>query len=191
MKTNANENKLLATVYLNLRGNKKKRQDWIEIARAVDWAVAHYGSVAAAAEKLGYSYELVRTIRSLLTLPEEVQAEIRKGRILYDAAQRLARVKDAEQQRRIASTIVGMSSHDARQVIQLAKRFPKRDPQMFRKQVEHSKGRTRQVHVVILPLSPELYKKLAGLARERELSVEKLILGKLGDFAVPGGSPNQ
>ena len=182
MKADPSENKVLATVYLNLRGAKKKRQNWIEIARAVDWAVGRYGSVAAAAEKLGYSYELVRTIRTLLTLPDEVQTEIRNGRILYDAAQRLARVKGTERQRQIATVIAGMTSHDARQVIQLAKRFPQKNPQLFRQQVESSKGRTRQVHVVILPLSSELFQSLTTLARKREQSVEKLILGKLGDF---------
>lgn len=182
MKADDRENRALATVYSNLRGAKKKREDWIEIAQAVKWAVGRYGSVSAAAEKLGYSYELVRTITALLTLPASVQVEIRKGRILYDAGQRLARVEGATRQRQIASVIAGMTSHEAREIIQLSKRFPDKDPREFRKQVENSKGKTRQVHVVILPLSAELFQKLTSLAREKDLSIEKLILGKLGDL---------
>ena len=185
MTRDSRENNALATVYLNLRGGKKKKSNWIEIATAVKWAVRRYGGVGAAAEKLGYSYELVRTIPTLLTLPKEVREQVRNGKILYDAAQRLARLKDPDQQRKTAQAIIGMTSHDARQVIQFAKRFPDRDPQDFRRQVESSKATTKEVHVVILPLREELFLKLRRQAQEENVSVEKFILGRLGDFVRP------
>jgi hypothetical protein len=186
MTSRRDENRKLATVYLNLRGAKKKPQDWIEIAKTVRWAIDRYGSSRLAAEKLGYSYELIRTIASLLTLPPDVQDMVRDRRILYDAAQRLARVKGPERQRTIAKAIAGMPSHDARQVIQLSKRFPDANPSAFKSQVAASKRETQHVQVLILPLRDATYKALKSLAVRRGLSTERFALEVLTELVAAG-----
>ena len=43
------------------------------------------------AEKLGVSYELIRSILKLSTLPEEVKGLMKDGKILYDVGQRISR----------------------------------------------------------------------------------------------------
>src|SRR6267378_388415 len=86
------EDKLLAELFLSLKGSKKKREDWISIAKKCKRLVDHYRSYGVAAQKLGVSSELIRSAVLLLSLPKEVQVLVKDGKILFDAAQRLARI---------------------------------------------------------------------------------------------------
>jgi hypothetical protein len=175
----AQENKLLGFLYSNLKGSKRKRVDWIRIAKAVDLAVKHYGGPRAASKKLPISPPMIRSIVSVLSLPPAVQAEVRRGRILQDAAQRLATIKNKQQQIRIARVIVGMSAHDARQVIQFAKAFPDGDLEAFVSRIRESKGRKMDLHVVLLSLNREQIKAIQPRAHRDGLTIQQWIVSLL------------
>lgn len=175
------EDKLLAELYVILKGRKRKPKDWISIAKTCKKLIDHYGSKHVAAQKLGVSYELVRSIASILELPTEVQNLIREGKILLDAAQRLARIQGAGRQVRVANLIAGLRSHDARQVIQYAKRFPDADLEDFKKRVTSPKTEPERIDVVVLPLQHDVFETLRRIGARRGVSVQRVILELLSD----------
>ena len=171
---NFDEDEILARLYLNLRGAKRKRDNWMEIARKSRKLTDHYGSVQITADKLGVSYELVRSILTLLTLPEEVQQYIEKDQILYDAAQRLARIRNKDTQIKVARTIIGLSSHDARQLIQYAKKYPDAPLDDFKRRIE-SKDKIEKIHLLLVPFKEETVAILKHISKKQKISPEKLI----------------
>jgi len=176
-----NENKLLANLFLNLKGSKKKREDWISIAKKCKKIVTDSKDRKEAAQKLGVSTELIRAILNLLELPDEVQQLIKEGKILFDAAQRINTIKlndtKKEQEKRIevAKTISGLSSHEQREIIQYAKKFPNSSLKDFTKRVSKHRE-VRQIHVVVLPLENDVYYVLQNQAKRKKISLEKIIL---------------
>lgn len=175
MKT-MDEDELLASLYLNLKGSKKKRENWIEIAHQCKQLRVHYGSAHITAEKLGVSDELVRAILTLLTLPEEVQQRIKNNQILFDAGQRIARIKNKETQIKVAEAIIGLKSHDQRQVIQYAKGYPHASLDDFIERLVDSKDKIEKLILLILPLQEDTYAILKIMGAKEKSSPEKLIL---------------
>lgn len=171
-----NEEKILASLYLNLKGSKKKKDNWIEIADNCKQLVDYYGSAMKVAEKLGVHYEIIRSILKLLTLPEEVRQLIRVNKILFDVGQRIARIKDAKTQIKVAKAVVGLSNHDAREVVQYAKKYPDASLEDFRRRVIDSKNKVEKINLAIVPIKEETYKLLKKFGQRYKLSPEKLIL---------------
>ena len=169
------EEKILASLFLNLKGPKKKRDNWIEIANNCKQLVDYYGSMREVAEKLGVNYEIIRSILKLLTLPEEVKSLVKNNEILFDVGQRIARINDRETQTKVAKAVVGLPSHDAREVIQYAKKNPDADLEDFKRRVIKSKNRMEKVHLTIIPLKEETYSFLKNIGAKDGLSPEKLI----------------
>ncbi len=170
-----NEEKILASLYVNLKGKKKKPDNWIEIASNLKKLSNFYGSPEKAAEKLDVSDELVDSILRILELPGEVQDMIAKGDILYDAAQRLERIPDTGKQIEVAKAMMGLTSHQARDLIQYAKKYPEASISAYKKRVENSEGKTERINIIVLPVRNETYSSLRRASRKRKVSVEKLV----------------
>jgi ParB-like chromosome segregation protein Spo0J len=178
-----NEEKLLASLYVNLKGAKNKSADWIEIATNSKKLSDYYGSPRELADKLGVSYELIRTILRLLKLPPEVRQLVKEGEILYDAAQRIERIRDPRRQIEVAKAAVGLTSHQTRDLIQYAKKYPNSNPAEYRNKIVHSVGRKERINVVVLPLRDETYVSLREYSKNRGVSVEKLVMQIISDWA--------
>jgi hypothetical protein len=178
----AKDEDLLAELFLDLKGPKKKRSDWITIAKKCKKAVEMFGSLEKAAEKLGVSYELLRSITTLLTLPNEVQALVREKKILYDAAQRLYRINDRKKQTQVAKAMAGLRSHQQREIIQYAVKYPNANIQDFGARVAKPEKTREKIHVIITPLREETYRVLARQSSNRKISIEKLILQVLDNW---------
>ncbi len=176
------ENKVLAELFLELKGRRAKRRDWITIAKDVKSLIDQHGSYQIAAQKVGVSRELIREIVSVLKLPTQVQSYVSRGEILLDAAQRLNTIQGSEHQVRVARLIAGLPSHDARQVIQYAKRFPNADLDEYKERVASSKARTELIDVIVLPLQHDVFKTLSRIASQRGLSVRRLVQQIVSDF---------
>lgn len=170
-----NEEKILASLYLNLKGKKKKPDNWIEIASNLEKLSNFYGSPERAAEKLGVSNELVSSILRILKLPSAVRDMIAKGEILYDAAQRLQRISDSDKQVEVAKAMIGLTSHQARDLIQYARKYPEANISAYKKRVESSEGKTERINIIVLPVRNETYSLLRRVSRKRKTSVEKLV----------------
>jgi len=171
-----NEEEILANLYLNLKGPKKKKDNWITIAHNCKQLTDYYGSAKKVAEKMGVHYEIIRSILKLLTLPQEVQQLIKNDEILFDVGQRIARINDKETQIKVAKAVVGLSNHDAREVIQYAIKYPEAPIEDFKKRVIDSKNKIEKINLVIIPLKVETYELLKKIGEKDKLSPEKLLL---------------
>jgi len=171
------EEMLLADLYLSLRGRKKKKDNWIDIAKKCQQLVDYYSSPKIAAEKLGVSYELIRSILILLKLPEEAQQLVKNGKILYDAAQRIYRVKGVKRQIEVANAIAGLPSHKAREIIHYAKKYPNSALANYKRRViaASTPGREK-IHLAIIPLQTKIFEQLQRRSEKEKISVEKLIV---------------
>jgi ParB-like chromosome segregation protein Spo0J len=178
-----NEEKLLASLYVNLKGPKNKSANWIEIATNSKKLADHYGSPRKLADKLGVSYELIRTILRLLKLPPEVRGLVKEGDILYDAAQRIERIRDPRMQIEVANAAVGLTSHQVRDLVQYVKKYPNSSPAEYRNRIVHSVGRKERINVVVLPLRDETYVSLKEFSKDQGVSVEKLVLQIISEWA--------
>lgn len=180
------EEKLLADLYYNLKGPKTKHENWIEIAKKCEKLVQHYGSTRTTAEKLGVSFELVRSIVSLLKLPKEVQKLVRENKILFDAAKRISTIKDPHNQVEVAKAIAGLPSHKQREIIQYAKRYPDSGLGDYIDRVTRPKPKPERIHVAVIPLRDEIYKSLQVAGRMQKISVERLILNVIEQWLGKG-----
>lgn len=170
------EDELLAELYVDLKGPKKKRDNWINIAKKCQSAIKIYGSTEEASKKLGVSYELLRSITTLLTLPREVKTLIEERKILYDAAQRLYRISDPQKQIQVARTIAGLPSHTQREIIQYAVKYPNSGLDSFKKRLQIPETRTERIYVVVLPLREKTYRFLERRSARKGTSIEKMVL---------------
>jgi hypothetical protein len=170
------EEKILARLFLNLRGAKKKQGNWIDIAQDCKQLRDYYGSAKKVADKLGVSYELIRALLKLPMLPEEVKDLIKDDKILFDVAQRIARINGKERQVEVARAVAGLPAHDARDLIQYAKKYPKEPLNDFKKRVTEGKDKVEKVHLAIIPLKAEIYSLLKTEGQRKKVSPEKLIL---------------
>lgn len=176
------EERLLADLYFDLKGSKKKRADWIEIAKKCNRLADHYGSVRLASQKLGVSYELVRSIISLLRLPKEVQTMVKENKILYDAAKRLLTIKDANKRTEVAKAIVGLPSHRQREIIRYARLYPESDLTNYIRRVVEPTRRTETIRVAVIPLRNPMFHSLDTIRKVRKITVERLILNIVDEW---------
>jgi len=178
---------LLATLFVNLKGDKKKKEDWISIANKCAELVKKK-SHKKLANELGVSPELIRAILSLLELPKEVQHLIKEGKILFDAAQRINTIdRDKEKKQRgkrqieVARAIAGLTSHEQREIIQYAKKYPNSTLSNFKKRVTLEVP-TEKIHVAIIPLNEELFRSLQSESVKNKISLEKAILNIIEEW---------
>lgn len=175
------ENQKLANLFLNLKGSKKKRDDWIKIAKICRDVLNKSKDRKEAASKLGVSTELIRSIVSLLDLPTEIQQMIKNNEILFDAAQRINTIKNddknKERKRRIdvAKAISGLTSHDQREIIRYAKKFPNSSLKNYKKRVT-AKQEIKEIHIAVIALEKEQHSKLNIITKKKKISLEKLLL---------------
>jgi hypothetical protein len=174
MSIESEKERLYSDLFRDLKGAKIKSDDWITIALKCKRLVELEGPYSKVAEKLGVTSELLRSILTLLQLPNEVQQLIRNRKILYDAARRLTAL-EPKRATEVARIVAGLPSHKQREVINYAKRFPKSGLQNYTKRVTKQE-RVEKIYVAILPLKSDLHESLLSEAHRRKFSLEKLIL---------------
>ena len=179
------DSKLVAGLYLDLKGPKKKRRDWMSIARDCQKLKKELGSPKEVAGKIGVSEQIIRAILSLNDLPLEIQEMVRRGDILFDAAYRLNTLPTAEKQIEVAKMVVGLSNHQTRDLIFQAKKFPDSDLTDFRRRLKSPSG-TRRVHVAIVPLEEETYARVQKMSKTLGRPVEKILSDAITDWVGKG-----
>ena len=177
------EEETLANIFMVLKGNKRKREDWISIAKKCNYILQKSNSIEDAAKKLGVSYELLRGILSILKLPKEVQQLVKNGDILFDAAQRINRIKDPDRQKEAARIVAGLKSHEQREIIQYAKKYPKASLSDFTKRVI-SPVDIEKFHVVIIPLEDKIFQVVDEERKKQKNSLEKILVNIVEQWVV-------
>ena len=186
------EEGLLADLYIDLKGAKQKRDDWIEIAKKCQKLANHYKSTKVAAQKLGVSYSLLRTIIRLLELPQEVQRLVKTKRILYDAAQELL----ADGRGRASILNISRPSGLGIAIDSGGATFSTWTPpapvlsewqfegnlQSVIGRVNKPKPEAEKIRVAVIPLREDTYSSLHAFGAKRKISVEKVILGIIDEW---------
>jgi len=168
------EDALLASLYVNLKGSKTKKEDWISIATKLNKIAKTSKSRKIVAEELGVSPELIRSILSLLDLPKEAKQLVREGKILFDAAQRLNTIKK-ENRVNVSREIVGLKSHQQREIIQYAKKYPNSSLSNYKKRVIVT-PKTEKIQIAVIPLKEKTFQVLQKECKRRKISLEKILL---------------
>ena len=176
---NENIEDIITFLLYNIKGRKKKRDDWITIAKKCQEATEYFKSYKKLAYRLAVSPELIRSILKLLELPRETQELIKERKIGMDAAQRIMRIKNPKDQIKVAKIIKDLSAHDARDIIRFAQSNPNssiNELENYKKRVLESKTKTKNIHITIVPFNEETYQKLKETANKQKISLEKLIV---------------
>ena len=170
-----NEEKILAILYSNFSGKGKQKNDWIFIAQKLNELKSLYGSDEKVAKNLDLSREMVRSTIKLLDLPEEIKKIIRDGKISQDLGWRLLAIDNQKTQIQVAKTIIGLSAHDARDMIRYVKNNPDSSVADQIARLKKSRENIRKLNLVITTLSDEEYNKLQQLAKEKSKRINELI----------------
>lgn len=111
----------LATAFSNTR-LKKRPNDLVTVAGAMEYLAHLYKSQKAVAKKLDLSVEMVRQFLTVLKLPKNVQALFKSRRIdSIDIAKELAALGNKRKQQSAAKAIVNSQSKDVRDIKRLIK----------------------------------------------------------------------
>ena len=181
------EEQQLAELFLDLKGKRRKRLDWIAIAQRCKALADRYRSVHDLAEKLGVSDHLVRSIMSLLNLPRDVQKMVREGKILYDAAYRLNTLTTPAKQVQVAKVIGGLPSHVQREIIQYAKSHPDADLLDYQKRLVITPAAKERIHLIVVPVETSEFAQLRRLSERNRKSIQDIVLEAVREFVVSSG----
>lgn len=179
MKNDIDEEKIIAILYANFRGRKKKVHDWIYLAKLIDKLSKHYGSYQILAKKLGLSPETVRETLKLLELPQEVQELVKNERLKHEVAWRIASIKDKESQIRVARAVLGLDAHDARDIVRIYRKNRDIDIESYVKNFKSSRLQVEKVNLMIIPMKKEDYSKIKKEADNFNQSPEKFLVDRV------------
>ncbi len=179
MKNEFDEEKIIAILYANFRGKKKKVHDWIYLANLLKKLSEHYGSYVELAKKLGLSPETVRETLKLLNLPKEVQGMVKEERLKHEVAWRIEGIKDKESQIKVAKAVAGLDAHNARDIVRIYRKNPKMDVEDYVRKFKSSRLEIEKVNLTVIPLKKEDYQRLKKEADRFGESPEKFIVNKI------------
>lgn len=170
-----NEDKLLAILYSNFSGKGKQINDWIYVAEKLEELKDFYKSEKKVAENLGISYEMVRSTLKLLDLPEEIRQLVKEDKLSQDLGWRLLGIKNKKNQIIVARAIMGLSAHDARDMIRYARNNPEKSIKKQIKRLEKSKKQIQKLNLVIVTLEEDNYKILKEISKRNNMDPQKMI----------------
>lgn len=165
----------LLELTLELKGRIRRRRDWISIAEKARALSTESMSRAELATRLRVSRELLRALISLTDLPSEIQQMVRRGEILFDAAQRLNSIEDPGLRLRVARAIKGLPSHAQREAITFAKRNPERNLPGFLKRLSAPQDNEANIRFVVVSFSPEELNQIRAHSKHTGASVSDTI----------------
>lgn len=170
-----NEEEILAILYSNFSGKGKQKNDWIFIAEKLNELKSLYGSSEKVAKNLGLSREMVRSTIKLLDLPDEIKMLIRADQLSQDLGWRLLGINNRKTQIQVATAIIGLSSHDARDMIRYAKNNPDASITNQIDRLKKSRENMHKLNLIITTLTDEEYNELQKIAKQKSKGVNELI----------------
>ena len=179
MEKQFDEEKIIAILYANFRGKKKKVHNWIYLAKLLNELSNHYGSYQELAKKLGLHPETVRETLKLLKLPKEVQEMVKEGRLKHEVAWRIEGISDKTAQIKVAKALIGLDAHNARDIVRIYRKNPEIDIEDYVKNFRSSRLNVENVNLMIIPLKREDYLKIKQRADDFKESPERFIVNKI------------
>jgi len=174
-----NEEKIIAILYANFRGKRKKVHDWIYLAKLMNKLSKHYGSYSELAKKLGLNPETVRETLKLLELPKEVQEMVKEGKLKHEVAWRIESIKNREAQIKVAEAVRDLDAHNARDIVRIYRKNPEIDIEEYVRNFKSSRLQIEKINLMILPIKKEDYLKIKQRADNFKESPEKFIVDRV------------
>ena len=174
MKKKINEEKLIAVLFANFH-KKRKLNDWMYIAKQVKKLSDYYGDYRKLADKLGLHHETVREILKLLKLPKKIQQYVKEGKIKHEVAWRIASIKGEKNQIKITEALIGLDTHNARDLVRIFKNDPSINLSNYVKRFKITKPSIEKINLVIVPMSQFDYLKIKKESKKKNKSPEKFI----------------
>ncbi len=179
MKKDLDEDEIIAILYANFRGKKKKVHDWIYLAELLKKLSSHYGSYTELAKKLGLSPETVRETLKLLELPEEVQEMVKEEKLKHEVAWRIEGIKDKASQIRVARAVMGLDAHNGRDIVRIYRKNPNMNVEDYVRNFKNSQLQVEKVNLMVIPIKKEDYLRIKSRADNFNESPEKFVVDKI------------
>ncbi len=170
------EEKLISILYANFQGKKRKINDWMFLAENIKKLSDFYGSHKKLAQNLGISNELIRETLKLLELPKYVQELVKNNKIKHEVAWRISSIKGNENQVRVAKAIIGLNTHEARDVARIFRNNPNMNIEDYVEKLKKSKSTIEDINLVILPMKKTDYVKIKKFAEREGMTPERLMI---------------
>lgn len=169
------EETALAILITNLKGAKRKRDDWLTIAESCRFLRQKYGSIKKVADRVAVAQETLREIEKLLDLPDEVKQQILNGAIGFKTGYEISKIPDKTRQVEAGEVVANMGYLDARAITDYARRNPHMTVEDCRRRVIETKTITEKLHLVVVPFEDEVFQKLAEEAKNQNIPLDELI----------------
>jgi len=162
----------LAIVYSNTR-RKKRRDDLVTVAGAMEYLAKLYGSQKAVAAKAGVHPEMIRQFLTVLRLPKSAR-DLFQSRLIdsVDVAKELAALNDPKEQTMAAAAMANTQSKDARDIKRLVKNG-KYGVKAARKVVLDAKP--GGLNVFVLDFDDDILDRLRREASKQKINVADLV----------------
>ncbi|MBI4053000.1 MAG: hypothetical protein HY394_03110 [Candidatus Diapherotrites archaeon] len=175
MTKKVDEDEIFAIIYSNFKAKGKQTHDWIFLAEKFKELKDKYKSDGKVAKLLSLSREMVRSTIKLLDLPSEIKQLIKENKITQDLGWRLLAIKNKEDQIRIANSIVGLSAHDARDMIRFAKNNRGVSIENQINRLKKSKELKATLNLVVVSLENEQFEKLKKIAKKQNKTINQIV----------------
>lgn len=167
-----NTERALAIVFANTK-RKKRTEDIVTIAKAIEHLVRMYGSREEAAKIVGLSTEMLRQFLTVLKLSPEVQHMIAERKIdKVEIVRKLATIKDPAKQIEAAKAFVDFTSEDVRDIRRLSKitGIPLKEAERL---ILESKP--KGFHIFMIDFDQEVYTAINDAAKKKGMRSPELV----------------
>lgn len=162
----------IAILFANVKTHTKK--DFRKTAEAVRYLKeSERLSYAEIGRMVGADGFTISQFDKLLDLPESVWKLIESGAIGLDKGYRISRMSP-EARAELGNAISDLNAMDARAVADYFQKNPTLSIQECKTKVLQSKTVTKQLFMVVVPLSEETYARLNKRATKRNISVDEM-----------------
>lgn len=171
------EEKALAILLANLKGQREKRSSLLDIAEAAHELKLLYGTNDEVASKVGVSRTMIQQFDRIAALANPVKEMIKKGELGMLAVDKAYRISTLPQktQLAVARVVADLPEKETRFIITYAKRNPDLPAEEYRKRILESKTVTKERHLILCLVDDETYDRLNAAAKRSKVSVEKIV----------------
>lgn len=121
-------------------------------------------------------------LASIAELPERIVQSLGRKEIGIDVASSIAGLKDFKLQTRVAKVVAHMNAHDARQIVNFARRWPNTSLEEFKRQLLEAKEKNQKLCEIIMFVNENEFTKLEEEATKLNIKWNELCTRIIKDW---------
>jgi len=159
----------------NLKGRKEKITPLLKVGEAIEYFLINTenNTYKKIAKKFKISHSIIASFHRMRSHPLEIKKLITEKKIRLDTSTKLLTIENPKRRIEIAKTVAGISSHDARAIIDFSKKNEELSGGKCKEKVLESKSVTKDLHVIVISLEDEDFKLLYSAAKKMKLTVDE------------------